>query len=605
MGFILDGLDADAYDRSYGDAVLVRRIASYFRPHARKMLAVGLLVSVATMVEVLIPFVVAYGIDQLAGNPAAQLLLGLAGLVTVLGSLGWFFNFLRQTLAAEAVGDVVLRLREDAFAAVMERDLSFYDQFPSGTIVSRVTSDTQDFANVVSLTMDLISQVLLVGLISLVLVIVQPTLGLLTLATAPLVVLVALLFRRIARWSSQQARRAVANVNRNVQEAVSGIAVAKSFRQEAAIYEGFTATNTLAYRVSLRRGLIFDSIFPVLDMIAGMATAAVVYVGGSLVIGGTITPGQWYLFVQGLAIFYFPMTSIASFWSQFQQGLASSERVFALIDAEPRVVQRASKPTPALQGAIRFERVSFGYADDQMVLRDFDLHIPAGQRIAVVGHTGAGKSSLVKLIARFYEFQAGRILVDELDLRELELGSYRRQIGMVPQVPFLFSGTVAANIRYGRPEASEDEVVVAAAQIGGGEWVADLPQGLATEVGERGARLSLGQRQLVALARVLLHDPRILILDEATASVDPFTEEQIQAGLDLVLRGRTSIVIAHRLSTVRSSDRIIVMRQGQIIEEGDHAGLLRQGGHYAELYATYFRHQSLAYIESVGGFGAE
>jgi ATP-binding cassette subfamily B protein len=236
------------------------------------------------------------------------------------------------------------------------------------------------------------------------------------------------------------------------------------------------------------------------------------------------------------------------------------------------------------------------------VLRGFNLHVPAGQRLAVVGHTGAGKSSLARLIARFYEFQGGRLLIDGRDLRELDLGQYRRQIGMVPQVPFLFTGTVADNIRYGRPEASDVAVTAAAARIGEGEWVADLPQGLQSEVGERGARLSLGQRQLVALARVMLQDPRIFILDEATASVDPFTEEQIQTGLDAVMAGRTSIVIAHRLSTVRSADRIIVMRQGQIIEEGSHEALLAQGGHYAELYTTYFRHQSLEYIESVGAF---
>ncbi len=612
MGFILDGLEAEAYDRTYSDTALIRRIVGYFRPHGRKMISVALLVSAASLVETLIPFGVARGIDMLAGNPAAQLVLALAGVVTILGSLGWLFNFLRQKLAAEAVGDVVLQLREDAFNAVMQRDLSFYDQFPSGTIVSRVTSDTQDFSNIVTLTMELIGQVLLVLLISVALVVVQPTLGLLTIMTAPIVVLVAFAFRRIARWSSQQARRAVAKVNSTIQETVSGIAVAKSFRQEAAVYEAFTATNELAYRVSVRRGLVFDTIFPLLDMIAGIAMAAVVYFGGARVIDGTLSAGEWYLFVQGLMLFYFPLTSIASFWSQFQQGLASSERVFALIDAEPRVVQRAHEAVPQLRGALTFEGLDFTYRPEadgapataaSWVLRGFNLNVPAGQRLAVVGHTGAGKSSLARLITRFYEFQGGRLLVDGRDLRDLDLGQYRRQIGMVPQVPFLFTGTVADNIRYGRPEASDEAVTAAAARIGGGEWVADLPQSLQSEVGERGVRLSLGQRQLVALARVMLQDPRIFILDEATASVDPFTEEQIQTGLDAVMAGRTSIVIAHRLSTVRSADRIIVMRQGQIIEEGSHETLLAQGGHYAELYTTYFRHQSLEYIESVGTFG--
>jgi ABC-type multidrug transport system fused ATPase/permease subunit len=309
--------------------------------------------------------------------------------------------------------------------------------------------------------------------------------------------------------------------------------------------------------------------------------------------------GEWYLFVQSLAIFFYPITSIASVWSQFQQGLAASERVFALIDDEPLVVQTAQEPVGRLRGEISFDRVTFNYSTGRnAVLREFSLTIPAGETLAIVGHTGAGKSSLVKLIMRFYEFQGGRLLIDGRDIRTLDLSQYRRQLGLVPQAPFLFSGTVAENIRYGRPGAGDDEVAAAARQLGDGSWLDDLSAGINTDVGERGARLSLGQRQLVALARILLQDPAILLLDEATASIDPFTEAQVQAALATVLRQRTSLVIAHRLSTVRTADRIIVLREGQIIEEGDHEGLLARGGHYAELYMTYFRHQSLDYIHS-------
>jgi ABC-type multidrug transport system fused ATPase/permease subunit len=306
--------------------------------------------------------------------------------------------------------------------------------------------------------------------------------------------------------------------------------------------------------------------------------------------------------LRSLAIFYIPLTSIASFWSQFQQGLASSERVFALIDAEPRVKQTGQEPVEQVRGELDFEQVNFAYKEDEPVLRDFSLVVPAGQKLAVVGHTGAGKSSLVRLLTRFYEFQGGTIHIDGRDVRRLDLSQYRRHIGLVPQSPFLFSGSVADNIRYGRPEASEEQIRQAALRLGD-EWLDELPAGLQTDVGERGGSLSLGQRQLVALARVLLRDPSIFILDEATASIDPFTEAQIQMGLDVVMQGRTSIVIAHRLSTVKSADRIIVMRAGQIIEEGSHDMLLAQGGHYAELYTTYFRHQSLEYVEQVGAYG--
>jgi len=595
MGFVMDGLDAEAYDRSYSDATLVRRIIGYFRPHARTMATVVVMVVLASVAATGTPLIVARGIDALSGNPTAQALLALAGVVTLLGILGWGFNFIRQTFSARAVGDVVLALREDAFAAVMQRDLSFYDQYPSGKIVSRVTSDTQDFATVVTLTIDLMSQLLLVLIISGVLLVINLRLALITLALAPLVIIVALGFRSIARWTTRRAQRAIAKVNATVQETISGIAVAKSFRQEAAIYEDFRSTNRLAYRVRLRQGLVFNTIFPVLDLLAGLGMATVVYFGGRQALAGNVSTGDWYLFVQSLMIFFFPLTSIASFWSQFQQGLSASERVFALIDAEPKVVQTAQEPVPPLAGRITFQHLSFSYNDGELVLPDFVLDIPAGQTLAVVGHTGAGKSSLVRLISRFYEFQSGALLIDGRDIRSFDLTQYRRQLGLVPQVPFLFSGTIAENIRYGRPEADEAEVMQAARMLGDGEWLRDLPQGLETDVGERGARLSLGQRQLVALARVLLQNPSIFILDEATASVDPFTEAQIQEGLDLVMRDRTSIIVAHRLSTVQAADRIIVMKDGQIIEEGNHQQLLTRGGHYAELYNTYFRHQSLEY----------
>lgn len=368
----------------------------------------------------------------------------------------------------------------------------------------------------------------------------------------------------------------------------------------------------LAYRVQMVRVAIFGSIFPLMNTLAGLAIAVIVYIGGLLVIGKTISVGEWYLFVQSLTIFFYPITTIASFWSQFQQGLAASERVFALIDADTRVVQTAQEPVGQLQGRISFEHVDFSYQPDTseeppaaiegvetakpaLVLKDFSLEIPAGQTLAVVGHTGAGKSSLMKLILRFYEFQDGQLLIDGRDIRRLDLAEYRRQIGLVPQAPFLFSGSVAANIRYGRPDASDDEVAAVARRLGDGSWVDDLPEGLATDVGERGARLSLGQRQLVALARVLFQNPSIFLLDEATASIDPFTEAQIQAGLNVTLQGRTSIVIAHRLSTVVHADRIIVLSKGAIIEQGTHTDLMALGGHYAELYQTYFRHQAQDY----------
>lgn len=597
MGFVLDGLDAEAYDRQYGDAELVRRIAKYFRPHLWMMVLVAVVTAVGSTFPPITANLISRGIDDAVSGGTLETVLGWSLIITILGAVGWVTNYVRQRFTAIAVGDVVLKVREDAMDAVLARDMSFYDEFASGKVVSRVLSDTQDFSSVVTLTIELVSQVMLVAMVTIMLFFVNATLAWITLAVSPLVIIAALTFRHIARKATQQSQRATAFVNSAVSETVSGIAVAKSFRREAQIYREFLETNQMQYRIKVRQSIIFGSIWPVLNIISGLALVLLVYFGGVISIEDpkTLTPGDWFLFIQSVGLFFFPLTSIASFWSQFQLGLAASERVFALMDAEPRVVQTGNKPVAEMHGDVVFRNVRFAYNPESVVLRDFNLHIQPGEKIAIVGHTGAGKSSLVKLLLRFYEFQAGEIIIDGQNIRDVDLREYRRHTGLVPQVPFLFSGTVMENIRYGRPEASDDDVLKAAQALDHGDWINDLPDGLQSDVGERGGRLSLGQRQLVALARVLLRNPSIFFLDEATASIDPFTEAQIQAGLDVVMNGRTSIVIAHRLSTVRTADRILVLKNGDIIEEGTHAALLTQGGHYAELYNTYFRHQTYDY----------
>lgn len=600
MGFIMDGLDAEAYDRQYGDRVLVNRIIGYFRPQVRRMLAVSGAIVLTSLVNTGLPVFISNGIDRLQTDPSTQALVTIIAIIIVLGTLGWIFNAVRQWLSAEALGNVTLKLREDAFDAVLKRDLSFYDSYPSGKIVSRVTSDTQAFSQVVALAIDLMSQILIVVLLIGYLFTVNVQLTLITLSLSPFIVATALAFRKIARETVTRSRRINAVVSSHIQETISGIGIAKTFRQEQAIYSEFLDVNAQSYRVNLRTGYVFSGIFPILNLMAGVATAALVYFGGLSAQGGTLSAGEWYLFIQGVALFWFPLTSIASFWSQFQLGLAAGERVFALIDAEPKVVQTDHVKLPDTKGEIRFENVDFRYNPEEPVLEDFSLTIAAGETLALVGHTGSGKSSIGKLIARFYEYQGGYIRIDGHDIRTLDLSSYRSRLGIVTQTPFLFDGTVIENIRYGKPDASDEAVRRAAQMVGQGDWIDALPNGLETPVGERGNSLSMGQRQLVSLARVLLQNPAIIILDEATASIDPLTETLIQEGLDIVLENRTSIVIAHRLSTVKNSDRIIVLREGEIIEQGTHDSLLAQGGYYAELYNTYFRHQSLEYIESIG-----
>ncbi len=600
MGFIMDGLDAEDYDRQYSDGELVRRILGYFRPQAPRMVLVAVAIFLTSIVNTYLPIFISDRIDAIAANPTGRgLALALGGSI-VIASTAWVFNAIRQWQSAVAIGDVTLNMREDAMDAVLSRDLSFYDEFPSGKVVSRVTSDTRAFSSVVTLTTDLMSQILLIVILIGYLFTVSASMTLILIVLAPFIVGAALGFRRIARNTVTQSRRVNAVVSAHIQETVSGIRVAKTFRQENAVFDQFTDVNQQSYGINLRTGYVFSSIFPILNMLAGIGTGALVYFGVIQAQEGILTAGQWFLFIQGIQLFWFPLTSIASFWSQFQLGLAAGERVFALIDNEPKVVQSASQVIPAINGEIRFENVDFHYNEKEQVLQNFNLTINAGETLALVGHTGSGKSSIGKLIARFYEFQNGTIYIDDHDIRTLNLTTYHEKLGIVTQTPFLFDGTVMENIRYGNPDASDEDVVRVAHMVGNGDWIHALPEGLQTSVGERGSNLSMGQRQLVALARVLMQDPAIFILDEATASVDPLTETLIQEGLDVVLENRTSIVIAHRLSTIKNADRIIVLNQGEILEQGTHQSLLEQGGHYAELYNTYFRHQSLDYIEQVG-----
>ena len=608
MGFIMDGIGAEEYDRSYSDRQLVRRIVTYFRAERRPMLVVSLTILAGSLFGTALPVVMSRAIDHVATAGAAiGATVAIVVTVALLNTANWALNAVRRSLGARAVGNVVLRLRNDAFAALMRHDLSFYDQYPTGKIVSRVASDTQAFSEVVTLTMEVVSQFTLVVLILAYLATVDPVLTLITLALVPVITGVALGFRRFARDVVTQARRATAEVSAHVHETVSGITIAKSFRKEQVLYDQFARVNRRSYRLSWRSELVFSSIFPLLFLIAGLGTASLAYAGGLRATLGGLTIGEWYLFLQGVGLLWFPLTSIASFWSQFQLGLAAGERVFALLDAEPQVTQHGAEPVASLAGRIELRNVRFHYKEGEGVFDDFSLTVESGETLALVGHTGSGKSSITKLVARFYEYQSGEILVDGRDIRSLDLAVYRAHLGFVTQVPFLFNGTVLDNIRYGRNDAA-DEVAAAAGRVGGGDWIATLPDGLTTQVAERGRNLSLGQRQLISLARVLLQDPAVIMLDEATASVDPLTEALIQEGLDELLRERTAIVIAHRLSTIKRADRIVVLRAGHIIEEGPHQTLLAAGGHYAELYNTYFRHQSLEYVQAAGaatfGIGA-
>ena len=596
MGFY-EGLNEEQYDRQYPDRELTRRIVGYFTAQHGWVTVVIILTVLMAVISAAEPVVVSKGLDALKGNPSlfASLLIGL--IVLLIGVSSWGLNWIRRRLTVRIVGDVILKLRSLSFRAAVEHDLSFYDQFSSGRIASRINSDTNDLGNLVVIITDVSAQVFQAILLGVVIVNTEWHLALLLFAFLPFIFGLALGFRGLARKVTKSGMQAMADVNSAIKETVSGIAIAKNFRQENSIFETFNKANQTSYRVNVWRGFVLSLVWPSINTLAGIGTATLVFAGGMSAAQGAVTIGAWYLFILSLGRFFDPVMNLSAFWSNIQSGLSAAERIFALMDAEPNVVQTNNEDVPGLKGEISFENVSFRYAENEPVLSNFSLDIQPGENLAIVGHTGAGKSSLAKLIARFYEFQSGRILIDGRDIRTLNLQQYRRQLGIVSQVPFLFSGTVAENIRYACPDVSTTDILSMARRIGDGEWLETLPDGLDTLVGERGSMLSMGQRQLVALLRVLMQKPAIFILDEATASIDPFTEWQIQQALNMILVESTSILIAHRLSTVKAADRIIVIEKGRIIETGNHTGLLAQAGHYAMLYNTYFRHQSLAYVE--------
>jgi ABC-type multidrug transport system fused ATPase/permease subunit len=601
MGFtLIEGLQAEAYDRTYTDRQLIRRIARYFKAQFWPLCGVIAAIIIASCLDASVPFLISQGIDLWNHRDVLPLLALLVGCILAAAVLSWIAHLIRETLTARVVGDVSVRVRKDAFQAVMERDLSFFDAFSSGSIVSRVTADTDNFTAVITLSLEFLSQALLFVLVAGILFFRNWQMALLTLAVMPAIIAVSLGFRYLVRHLSRYAQRSLGRMNTDIQEILRGITVTKNFRQERRMYQEFQHFNQQAYHINVRADFFYKAILPVLTFISNGGLALVVYVGGRGVINHSITPGDWFLFMQCLGLLWIPLTSIASFGSQYQQGIAASERVFALLDAEPQVHQKGQQHVEELAGKIEFAHVFFRYDQRQNVLTDFNLTIQPGETVALVGHTGAGKSSLGKLIARFYEFQGGQILIDDHDIRSFDLHSYHRHLGIIPQVPYLFTGTVADNIRYAQPQATREAIEEIVAQIGGGDWLKALPDGLDTLVGEGGKSLSMGQRQLIACARALLQRAEIVIMDEATASIDPLTEAQLQECLDVMLKQKTAIVIAHRLSTIKAADRILVLKQGTIVEEGDHRTLLQQAGEYARLYNTYFRHQTADYQPGKG-----
>jgi ABC-type multidrug transport system fused ATPase/permease subunit len=598
MGFSI-GLGSEAYDREYKDIVLLKRISAYFKPYKRELIIVVIFLTLFSLTNSIFPIIASITINYLEDNKSLGYLVIVTTIILITNLLNWVFNYFRQKYSAKMIGNVLLDLRRDATEATLDHDLSFFDKQKTGKIVSRINSDGRDFARTVELIIQLLSSLIFIIILIIIMFIINMLLTIVFLVSFPFFFLAAISFRKLARKRTLQGQRALAKVNSFVKEGMAGIQIAKTFRKEEKLYNRFKKINKKSYDVNLRRAWVLNGIFPSLGMIQGIVIAMLIYFGGLGVLENVIRGGDLYLFLQSVWILLFPLFQIAAFWPSFQAGLAAAERAFSLIDADPAVVQEDNIVPPRFSGKIEMKDLQFYYEQSNPVFHNFNLTINAGESIAIVGHTGAGKSSLANLIARFYEFQGGKILIDGTSIRNFNLKKYRKQIGLIPQTPFLWAKSVENNIKYCCLGASTEEVRDALEKAGGYDWIEDLSNGLNTNIRERGSLLSMGQRQLVIFARILLEDPSILILDEATASVDPFTETRIQEALEETMKDRTSIIIAHRLWTVRHVDRIIVLDHGEIIEQGTHQQLIKKEGKYAELYNTYFRHQSLEYIEQM------
>ena len=610
MGFVMHGLDKEDYDRQYPDRVLFGRIIGYFKPYRKMILALSLTLALASFSSTLIPVLISNTLDNFAPSSTNILIVFLL----IFAILSFVFNLIQQEFTYRATSSAVYDLRSDAFNTLIEKDMSFFDKQPSGKLASRIVNDTNDFGQTVALSSNLVGQLLTLFFLLFFLVQYSIKLTIVIIMFGPVIILVALSFRKIARTVALASQRILAKVNALIQETTTGIYIAKSFRAEQSIYDEFNEMNSTSYDVNLKRGLVFNSIFPILGILTALATTAIVYFGfhdilqqNIILFGFTIGPenltiGNFYLFITGLNLFFQPLLQIASFWSQFQQGLAASERIFGLIDAENNVIQYDNKIIANPQGKIQFKDVTFAYKKGVNIFENFNLKVAAGENLAIVGHTGAGKSSLAKLISRSYEFQQGQILIDDHDIRSLDIDGYRKNLAIITQEVFLWNESIRNNLLYGLQVDSadaEERLQEVLSKVEVLDWIKSLENGLDTNIGERGSRLSMGQRQLISFARILLQNPSILIMDEATASVDPLTELSIQHATDVLMQGRTSIIVAHRLSTIKKADRIIVIDKGKIVEEGNHENLLGKNGYYAELYNTYYRHQSLEYIESM------
>jgi ATP-binding cassette subfamily B multidrug efflux pump len=570
---------------------IIKRLLSYLKPYMWPVIQTLLLMAAVIVVELYNPYLLKLGIDKYIAEGDWKNLFLLGGIMIIANAVAVVCSRLRMLIMGRVSNSILLTIRQQLYSHIQKLSFSFFDSRPTGKILARIIGDVNSLNDVFSNSVtSLVPEIMKIAAVVVIMMVMNYRLGLMALATLPFMLVGFFFISTVSRKRWQIHRKKSSNLNAFTHEDFSGIRVVQSFAAEQETSETFLQLCKEWRDAFVSAVRINDFFWPTVEMSWGVGTILVFWFGAGMIEAGNITPGLLVAFTGYVSMFWQPIMNISNFYNQLVTNMSGAERIFEIIDIEPDIKDRPGViPMPEIKGDVSFRNVTFGYDEGQEVLKDVSFDVPAGQTIALVGSTGAGKTTIVNLISRFYEVTSGEVLIDWFNVNNVTLESLRSQIGVMPQDTFLFSATIKENIRYGKLDATDEEVIEAAKAVSAHEFIMKFEKGYDTEVNERGTRLSAGQRQLIAFARALLADPRILILDEATASVDTHTERLVQQGIRKLLEGRTSFVIAHRLSTIRNADRIMVVEEGGIVESGTHEELMRLKGQYYNLYTSQFR----------------